>query len=118
MSNILVTRQRRKLRVRRKVKAQGHPRLAVFRSNKHIYAQIVDDEKGQTLVAASTQTPTLKVNLTKCKSVDASKQVGLLLGKLALEKNIQKVVFDRGAYKYHGRVKAIADGAREAGLQF
>ena len=118
MSKIKTSEQRRKMRVRRRVKLQGHLRLTVFRSNKHIYAQIVDDAQGCTLVSASTATASMKPELAKPKSVDASKLVGLCLGKLAIEKNIQTVVFDRGAYKYHGRVKAVADGAREAGLQF
>lgn len=115
MSKAGATKQRRKWRIRRKVKAKNHLRLTVFRSNKHIYAQVVDDQKGQTLAAASTKTIELQGS---AKSVDVSRQVGLAIGKIAVEKKIEKVVFDRSGYKYHGRVKAIADGAREAGLQF
>jgi len=94
------------------------PRLCVFRSNKHIYAQIIDDTIGHTLVSASTLDPELREKLQKTWNVEAAKEVGLLIGKRALEKGIKKVVFDRGGYKYHGRVKALADGAREAGLEF
>lgn len=109
------------------------PRLCVFRSNKHIYAQLIDDEKGQTLIAASDlefKEKKEKHNLEaenlktiKNKKVFTSKvalafKVGKLIAKKALDKNIKKVVFDRGGYKYHGRVKAIAEGAREGGLNF
>lgn len=89
------------------------PRLAVFRSAKHIYAQIIDDTKGVTLVSAST----LNTEVSGSKS-EAAKLVGMAIGKKALENNITKVVFDRGGFIYHGRVKALAEGAREAGLDF
>ena len=112
-------RRRRHLRVRKKVfGTPERPRLAVYRSNKHIYAQIIDDTKGHTLAFASTLDKELKGRLEKTWSKEAAKEVGKLIGKRALEKGIEKVVFDRGGYKYHGRIKELADGAREAGLKF
>ena len=96
---------------------EARPRLCVFRSNKHIYAQIVDDSKGQTLVAAST----LDADARGGKSgsnIAAAKTVGKIVAKRAIDKGIQAVLFDRGGYIYHGRVKALADAAREAGLKF
>lgn len=107
-------RLKNKARIRKKV--DGHadrPRLTVYRSGRHIYAQIVDDSHGRTLVAYST----LEAKLGK-KNVDAAKQVGQELGKRALAKNIKAVVFDRSGYVFHGRVKSVAEGAREAGLSF
>ena len=92
------------------------PRLNVFRSNMHIYAQIIDDDKGETLVSASSIDKKLK--LKNGSNVEAAKQVGELIAKRALAKNIEKVVFDRGGYLYHGRVKALAEAARAAGLKF
>ncbi|HGY10712.1 MAG TPA: 50S ribosomal protein L18 [Oceanithermus profundus] len=109
----LNTFQRRKFRTRKRVKRSGRPRLTVYRSLSHIYAQIIDDEAGQTLVASSTLALGVKGNKT-----EAAKQVGADLAKKAVEKGIKQVVFDRGAYKYHGRVKALAEAAREAGLEF
>jgi len=88
------------------------PRLAVYRSLKHLYAQLIDDEKGNTLAFVSSRSKEMKGNIAKAKIV------GLTLAKKALEKNIKTVVFDRGGYRYHGKVKAIADGAREGGLKF
>jgi large subunit ribosomal protein L18 len=112
-------RKRRHLRVRKKVfGTPERPRLSVFRSNKHIYAQIIDDTKGHTLVAASTLDKELRDKLQKTLNKEAAREVGRLIGKRALEKGIKKVVFDRGGYKYHGRVKELAEGAREAGLEF
>jgi len=112
-------RRRRHLRVRKKVfGTPERPRLAVYRSNKHIYAQIIDDTKGHTLAFASTLDKELRGRLEKTWSKEAAKEVGKLIGKRALEKGIEKVVFDRGGYKYHGRIKELADGAREAGLKF
>lgn len=111
-------RQRRKVRIRKKVSGtSGRPRLVVFRSNLHLYAQIVDDESGTTLVSAST------LSLKKSgEAARSNKTGGELVGKeiarLAKEKSISRVVFDRNGYIYHGRVKAVADGAREAGLEF
>jgi large subunit ribosomal protein L18 len=105
----------RKLRVRRKVfGTPEHPRLSVYRSVKHIYAQIIDDVQGRTLVAASS---TAKLAAGKT-GVKAAAWVGELLGKKATEKGIKEVVFDRGARPYHGQVKAVAEGARQAGLKF
>lgn len=111
----LSTYERRKFRTRNKIKrvAKGKPRLSVFRSLKHIYAQIIDDEKGVTLVASSS----LQLKL-KGRKTDVAREVGKDLAKRALEKGITEVVFDRGPYKYHGRVKALAEGAREGGLKF
>ncbi len=112
-------RRRRHLRVRKKVfGTPERPRLAVYRSNKHIYAQIIDDTKGHTLAFASTLDKELREKLEKTWSKEAAREVGKLIGKRALEKGIEKVVFDRGGYKYHGRIKELADGAREAGLKF
>lgn len=105
--------QRRKFRTRRRVKRSGRPRLTVYRSLSHIYAQIIDDDEGRTLVASSTLALRVKGNKT-----EAAKQVGTDLARKAVEKGIKQVVFDRGAYKYHGRVKALAEAAREAGLEF
>lgn len=94
------------------------PRLAVFRSNNHIYAQIIDDTVGNTLVAASTVEKTVKTELEKTDNVDAAAYVGTVIAKRALEKGIKEVVFDRGGFIYHGKVQALADAAREAGLEF
>ena len=111
-------RKRRHLRVRKKVfGTPERPRLVVYRSLKHIYAQIIDDTIGHTLVAASS----LDKEFPKGKrgsNVEGARIVGELIGKKAIEKGIKKVVFDRGGYKYHGRVKALAEGARAAGLEF
>ena len=94
------------------------PRLAVFRSNNHMYAQIIDDTVGNTLVAASTLDKDVKAACEKTNNVDAAAQVGTAIAKKALEKGITTVVFDRGGYIYHGKVQALADAAREAGLEF
>lgn len=113
-------REKRKTRVKWVIKnVSKNPRLTVFRSARHIYAQIVDDGKSATLAASSTLSRELKENIAglKCK-VDAAKHVGRLIGKLALEKGIEKVTFDRNGFLYHGRVAALAEGAREAGLKF
>ncbi|MDL2314512.1 50S ribosomal protein L18 [Desulfovibrio sp. OttesenSCG-928-C14] len=111
-------RQSRKIRIRKKISGTAErPRLVVFRSNLHIYAQIVDDAAGRTLVAASTlslQKGSAQVRANK----DGAAEVGKEVARLAKEKNIQRVVFDRNGYIYHGRIKAVADGAREAGLEF
>ena len=110
-------RQKRHLRVRMNLAGTASlPRLNVYRSNKHIYAQIIDDEKGVTLVSASSNDKELK--LANGSNVEAAKQVGALVAKRALEQSITAVVFDRGGYLYHGRVQALAEGAREAGLKF
>lgn len=108
--------ERRKKRVRAKILGKkDRPRLSVFKSLKHIYCQLIDDERGETLVSASDLELKLK---KKMKKVEIAKEVGKLIAKKAKELKIEKVVFDRGAYKYHGRVKALAEGAREGGLKF
>ncbi|MFY9627285.1 MAG: 50S ribosomal protein L18 [Methylocystis sp.] len=111
---------RRKERVRRAIRARayGRPRLSVFRSSKQIYAQIIDDEKGVTVVAASSLEKENRESLKSGANIDAAKVVGKLIAERAVAKGIKAVVFDRGAYMYHGRVKALADGAREGGLEF
>jgi large subunit ribosomal protein L18 len=111
---------RRKARVRRTVRARayGKPRLSVFRSSKQIYAQIIDDGKGETLVAACSLEKPQREALKTGATVEAAKSIGKLLAERAAEKGIKSVVFDRGAYMFHGRVKALADGAREGGLEF
>ena len=94
------------------------PRMAVFRSNNHMYAQIIDDTVGKTLVAASTAEKEVKAELEKTNDVAAAAHVGTVIAKRALEKGIKEVVFDRGGFIYHGKVQALADAAREAGLEF
>ena len=94
------------------------PRLAVFRSNNHMYAQIIDDTVGNTLVAASTLEKSVKAELEKTNNVDAAAYLGTVIAKRALEKGISTVVFDRGGFIYQGKVKALAEAAREAGLEF
>ena len=94
------------------------PRLAVFRSNNHMYAQIIDDTVGKTLVSASTTQKEVKAELEKTNNVDAAAYLGTVIGKRAVEAGIKEVVFDRGGFIYHGKVKALADAAREAGLKF
>lgn len=112
-------RKRRHERVRKKVfGTPERPRLNVFRSLKHIYAQIIDDTTGHTLVAASTLDPALKGKLKYGGNKEAARAVGSLIAEKALAKGIKKVVFDRGGYIYHGRVKELAEAAREAGLEF
>ena len=96
----------------------GRPRLSVFRSNNHMYAQIIDDVAGVTLAAASTVEKEVKAELTKTNNVDAAAYLGTVIGKRAVEKGIKEVVFDRGGYIYQGKVAALADAAREAGLTF
>nr|YP_010133735.1 ribosomal protein L18 [Nitzschia supralitorea]QWM93224.1 ribosomal protein L18 [Nitzschia supralitorea] len=94
------------------------PRLSVYRSNQHIYAQIIDDTTSKTLLACSTLDRSIKLNLSTSRTCDASRLVGEKLAELSLKKNITKIVFDRGPYLYHGRIKALADGARAGGLKF
>ena len=112
--------ERRKARVRKAIRerAYGRLRLSVFRSSKQIYAQIIDDEKGVTLVAASSLEKPNRDALKTGANIEAAKVVGKLLAERAVAKGVKEVVFDRGAYMYHGRVKALADGAREGGLEF
>lgn len=110
-----VSRQKKKMRIRKKVTGSlERPRLCIFRSTKHIYAQIIDDTKGATLVSAST----VDVDGLKNANINTAKAIGAEIAKRALVKNIKSVVFDRNGYLYHGRVKALADGAREGGLSF
>jgi large subunit ribosomal protein L18 len=112
-------RLRRKVRVRKKVVGtDSRPRICVFRSNKHIYAQVISDHQGTTLAAVSTLSDHLADADKKSKGVDLGKLVGLALAKVCKEKNITEVVFDRNGFIFHGRVKAVADGAREGGLKF
>jgi large subunit ribosomal protein L18 len=111
--------QRRKRRVRKKVKGNtACPRLNIYRSNKHMYAQIIDDVSGQTRVAASTLSPELKGKLKNTGNREAAKQVGLLVARKCLAEQITRVVFDRCGFLFHGRVKSLADSAREGGLKF
>lgn len=114
------SRLRRKKRIRKKVRGtMERPRLCVYRSLNHVYAQIIDDERGVTLVSASTLSPELREEIRNISGkVDVAKKVGELIGQKAREKGIERVVFDRNGYIYHGRVKAVAEGARTAGLQF
>ncbi|MBI2860065.1 MAG: 50S ribosomal protein L18 [Chloroflexi bacterium] len=112
-------RLRRHQRVREKIKGtSSRPRLCVFRSLNHIYAQIIDDTQGHTLASASTGDPEIKAGVDGKAKVEEAGLVGAVLARRALSKGISQVVFDRGGFKYHGRVKALADAAREAGLNF
>lgn len=122
---MLIQRSREELRKirhrrlrRRVVGTPDRPRLSVFRSLKHIYAQVIDDTRGHTLVAASTREPEIASQVAGLKRVEQSRVVGRVLAQRAREKGIVRVVFDRGGYAYHGRVKALAEGAREGGLEF
>jgi large subunit ribosomal protein L18 len=115
----IVGRERRKLRIRKKVTGtQERPRLTVFRSAKHIYAQVIDDAAGTTLAHASTLSKDLRGTLEEDNKVAAAKKVGALIAKICKTKQIGKVVFDRNGYAYHGRVSALAQAARDAGLEF
>ena len=111
---------RRKARVRRAIRkaANGRPRLSVFRSSKQIYAQIIDDAQGRTLAAASSLEKNMRETLKTGADVEAAKQVGRLVAERAVQAGVKDVVFDRSGYLYHGRVKALADAAREGGLNF
>ena len=112
--------ERRKARVRRTVKAAAglRPRLSVFRSSKHIYAQVIDDRAGATVASASSLEKDLRGSLKTGANIGAAKVVGKLVAERAAAKGVKEVVFDRGGYLYHGRVKALADAAREGGLSF
>ena len=120
MSRLSDRTARRTATVRRKVKiaARGRARLSVFRSSQHIYAQLIDDDKGVTLASASTIEKTLREGAKTGANIEAAKAVGKLLAERAKQKGITDVVFDRGGYLYHGRIKALADAAREGGLNF
>ena len=112
-------RQKRKTRIRKRIfGTEQRPRLSVFRSAKHISAQIVVDSTGSTILAASSLSPEIKGEIGDLKKSEAAKKVGELIGRKAAEKNIRKVVFDRNGFLYHGRIKALAEGARETGLEF
>jgi large subunit ribosomal protein L18 len=112
-----ITRWRRSQRVRNRVREGGtRPRLSVFRSAKHIYAQIIDDQSQKTIVAVGTTGK--KAEVKNGGNVEGAKQVGKRIAELAIAKGVKEVAFDRGRYRYHGRVKALADAAREAGLKF
>ena len=118
-------KSRQEVRVKKHMKIRNRfsgtpecPRLAVFRSNNHMYAQVIDDVAGNTIVAASTVEKEVKGELKKTNDVEAASYLGTVIGKRAIEKGIRKVVFDRGGYIYHGKVKALAEAAREAGLEF
>ncbi len=116
-----VLRERRHWRARQRHNLKGtpeRPRLNVFRSTRHIFAQIIDDTQGHTLVAASTLDDDIRAQAAKLNKTQEAKQVGKLLAQRALAKGLKQVVFDRGGFQYHGRVKALADATREAGLEF
>lgn len=114
MKRRLTGRTRRKVRIRRKVHGTAvRPRLTVFRSSKYIYAQVIDDTEGRTIASASSAKATVEGN-----KLDAAKAVGDRVAKACLEKGVEQVVFDRSGYQYHGRVRALAESAREAGLKF
>ncbi len=116
---ILKSRERRRLRVRRQVIGTAErPRMTVFRSSKHIYVQLIDDIRGQTLAAASSVAKDVKAKLPYGGNKKAAEAVGQRIAEVAKEKGIAKVAFDRGHYRYHGRIKALADAARKGGLDF
>ena len=120
MTKSLQGADRRTARVRRAIKARafGRPRLSVFRSDKNIYAQIIDDSTGRTLAAASTLDKDVKASVKNGATSEAAAAIGKLIAERGKAANVSEVVFDRGGYLYHGRVKALADAAREGGLQF
>jgi len=120
MANARQALERRKARVRRTLRAaaNGRPRLSVFRSSKHIYAQLIDDAKGETIVAASSVEKDLRSSLKTGADIEAAAAIGKLLAERAVAKGVKDVLFDRGGYIFHGRVKALADAAREGGLNF
>ena len=120
MATVVDRTRRRTAKVRRNVRAAagGRARLSVFRSSKHIYAQVIDDEKGATVASASSLEKDMRGSLKTGANVDAAKAVGKLVAQRAIEKGVANVVFDRGGYLYHGRIKALADAARESGLKF
>jgi large subunit ribosomal protein L18 len=120
MATVVDRTLRRTAKVRRNIRraAGGRARLSVFRSSKHIYAQVIDDIKGETLASASSLEKTLREGMKSGANIDAAKTVGKLLAERAAAKGVKEVVFDRGGYLFHGRVKALADAAREGGLKF
>ena len=118
MSQKNEARLRRARRARAKIAQLKQVRLCVHRSNSHIYAQVIDDTQGHTLVSASTTEPEVREQIDGLSKTEQSRVVGRVLAERALDKGIRTVVFDRGGYKYHGRVKALAEGARNSGLEF
>ena len=120
MSKLKITSARRKVRVRQQVQraANGRPRLSVFRSSKHIYAQVIDDLKGTTLASASSMEKAQREGAKTGADIAAATAVGKLVAERAIKNGVKEVVFDRGKYLYHGRIKALADAAREGGLSF
>ena len=120
MSRNKVTNARRKQRVRLSLRrsAGGRPRLSVFRSSKHIYAQVIDDRKGETVASASSMEKDMRGSLKTGANIEAAKAVGKAVAERAAAKGVKDVVFDRGGYIFHGRIKALADAAREGGLNF
>jgi large subunit ribosomal protein L18 len=120
MANARQALERRRARVRRTLRAaaNGRPRLSVFRSSRHIYAQLIDDEKGETIAAASSLEKDVRGSLKTGADTEAAKAIGKLLAERAVAKGVKDVLFDRGGYIFHGRVKALADAAREGGLNF
>ena len=114
----LFERRKRRVRHRIRLNAGERPRLSVFRSERHIYAQVIDDARGVTLAAASSLEPDMRSKLKTGATKDAAKEVGKLVAERALKAGVKAVVFDRGGYLFHGRVKAVADAARETGLSF
>jgi large subunit ribosomal protein L18 len=116
MTTKLFDRRKRRTRYRLVQNASGRPRLSVFRSGRHIYAQVIDDLAGATVASASTNEKGMKV--AKSWNTEAAKAVGKVIAERAIAKGVKQVVFDRGGYIYHGRVKALADAAREGGLEF
>lgn len=115
----IIGRIRRQQRVRKKVRGTDtRPRVCIFRSNKHIYAQVISDDRNVTLATVSTLSDQLSDRVKTGKGIEVAKQVGLALAKICKDKNINRVVFDRNGFLFHGRVKAVADGAREGGLEF
>ena len=114
----LYEKRRARVRTALKAAANGKMRLSVFRSSKNIYAQVIDDIKGATIASASTLDKEVRANITKSSDIEAAKYVGKVVAERAVKNGVSEVVFDRGGYAYHGRVKALADSAREAGLKF
>lgn len=112
-------RAKRHKRIRTRLNGTAEiPRLCVFRSTHHIYAQVIDDDHGASICGASTLSPSIREELKGLKKMEKSRRIGLLIARLAQEKGITRVAFDRGGYLYHGRIRALADGAREGGLKF
>src|SRR3990167_7802084 len=117
-SNELAERRKRRIRFRIKKRAAGKPRLSVFRSGNHIYAQIINDILGKTVASDSTMEKDMRDKLNTGGNISAADKVGKMIAERALAEGVKEVIFDRGGYRYHGRIKALADAAREAGLTF